>query len=130
MLIKTGCNNIVLHLLFTNVNNIVQHYCCTPFKMNNIVQCCQLTVKNRSAKYCCNLLYSLYSRLSVFGRVEPTLLYDRKQRPKMEISNSSRFILACKLLAIPNEGSYLRGYGVMTEQTRKQNNIDIMPHQI
>ena len=26
MLIKTGCNNIVLHLLFMNVNNIVQHY--------------------------------------------------------------------------------------------------------
>jgi hypothetical protein len=25
---------------------------------------------------------------------------------------------------------YLRGYGVMTEQTKKQNNIDIMPRQI
>ena len=77
--------------------------------------------------------YRQYSRLSVFGRVEPTLLYDRKQRPKMEISNSSRFILACKLLAIPNietEGSYLGGYGVMTEQTQKQNNIDNMPRQI
>ncbi len=48
MLIKTGSNNIVLHLLFTNVNTIVQH-CCTPFKMNNIAQCCILIVKNRSA---------------------------------------------------------------------------------
>ena len=37
MLVKTGSNNIVLHLLCTNVNNIVQH-CCTSFKMNNIAQ--------------------------------------------------------------------------------------------
>ncbi len=44
MLIKTGSNNIALHLLFTNVNNIVQH-CCTPFKMNNIAQCCYINCK-------------------------------------------------------------------------------------
>ncbi len=105
MLIKTGSNNIVLHLLFTNVNNVVQH-CCTPFKMNNIAQCCYNNYKkigqHNIVATCCTGSTVQYSRLSVFGRAEPTLLYDRKQRPKMEISNSSRFILACKLLAIPN----------------------------
>ena len=105
MLIKTGSNNIVLHLLFTNVNNIVQH-CCTPFKMNNIAQCCYINckkiVQHNIVATCCTGSTVQYSRLSVFGRAEPTLLYDRKQRPKMEISNSSRFIVACKLLAIPN----------------------------
>ena len=44
-LIKTGCNNIVLHLLFTIVNtNIVRE---VLIKMNNIVQCCLTTVNNR-----------------------------------------------------------------------------------
>ncbi len=111
--------------------NIVQH-CCTSFKMNNIAQCCYINCnkigQHNIVATCCTgstvqaVQYRQYSRFSVFGRVELTLPYDRKQRPKMEISNSSRFILACKLLAIPieTEGSYLRGYGVMTEQTQKQ----------
>jgi hypothetical protein len=34
-----------------------------------------------------------YSRLSVFGRVEPTLLYDRKQRPKMEMERIVDYII-------------------------------------
>jgi hypothetical protein len=52
------------------------------------------------------------------------------QRWKFRIPRGSYLHAKIKRYQIQTEGSYLRGYGGMTEQTKKQNNIDIMPRQI